>query len=103
MRATLTICRVLLEVRAGVHIGELWLHPSSFAGRGEQEGEKVWVGDLLLRAEFEAGLTGGGGRAGVESDLVLLRSVRGALGSSRPVGKYIKHHELHHCYDLIKR
>ena len=67
-------------------------------------GEGVRVGDLLLRAGFEAGLTGGGGRAGVESDLVLLRSVRGAVRRvSRPVGKYIKRHEVHHCYNLIKR
>ena len=41
--------------------------------------------------------------AGVENDLVLLRRVRGAVRSSRPVGKYIKRHEVHHCYDLIKR
>ena len=66
-------------------------------------GEGVRVGDLLLRAGFEAGLTGGGGRAGVESDLVLLRSIWGAVCSSRPVGKYIKCHEVHHCYDLLKR
>ena len=66
-------------------------------------GEGVRVGDLLLRAGFEAGLTGSGGRAGVESGLVLLHSVRGAVRSSRPVGKYIKRHEVHHCYDLLKR
>ena len=62
------------------------------------------MGDLLSRAKFEARLTGGGGREGVEDDLVLLFSVRGAVCHvSRPVGKYIKCHEVHHCYNLIKR
>ena len=67
-------------------------------------GEGVWVGDLLPRAKFEARLTGGGGREGVEDDLVLLFSVRGTVRRvGRPVGKYIKRHEVHHCYNLIKR
>ena len=61
-------------------------------------------GGSPAESEVEAGLTGGGGRAGVESDLVLLPSVRGAVRRvSRPVGKYIKCHEMHYCYNLIKR
>ena len=61
------------------------------------------MGNLLLRAGFEAGRGEEGGRTGVEDNLVLLRRVWGAVRSSRPVGKYIKRHEVHHCYDLLKR
>ena len=61
------------------------------------------MGDLLLRAGFKAGRGEERGRTGVEDNLVLLGRVRGAVRSSRPVGKYIKHHEVHHCYDLLKR
>ena len=61
-------------------------------------------GGSPAESEVEAGFTGGGGRAGVEGDLFLLRSVQGAVRCvSRPVGKYIKRHEVHHCYNLIKR
>ena len=66
-------------------------------------GEGVRVGDLLLRARFEAGWGEERGRTGVENDIVLLRRVWGAVRSSRPVGKYIKRHEVHHRYNLIKR
>ena len=61
------------------------------------------MGNLLLRVLFEDGRGDEGGRAAVEENLVLLRRVRGAVRSSRPVGKYIKRHEVHHCYDLLKR
>ena len=61
------------------------------------------MGNLLLRAFFEDGRGDEGGRAGVEDNLVLLRRVRGAVRSSRPVDKYIKRHEVHHCYYLLKR
>ena len=72
-------------------------------GRGEQWGEGVRVGDLVKRAEFRARLTGDRGGEGVEDDLVLLLSVWGTVRrAGRPVGKYIKCHEVHHCYILIK-
>ena len=61
------------------------------------------MGNLLLRAFFEDGRGDEGGRAGVEDNLVLLRRVWGAVRSSRPVDKYIKRHEVHHCYYLLKR
>ena len=48
-------------------------------GRGEQWGEGVRLGDLLPRAQFEARLTGGRGREGVEDNLVLLFSVWGTV------------------------